>query len=103
MLIRGSWKIQGPDIQQWLKTAQGLSAAKKDDIKNQTPALGVLPIYLFIYFPGRQVIYADNYKSALFCENTFFSLKDAEPLSLFPQIQCYCRGKNKEPRDPGEA
>lgn len=49
MLIRGSWKIQEPDIQQWLKTAEGLSAVKKDDIENQTPALGGLPIYLFIF------------------------------------------------------
>lgn len=49
MLIRGSWKIQEPDIQQWLETAEGLSVVKKDDIKKQTPALGGLPIYVFIF------------------------------------------------------
>lgn len=42
---------------------------EKDETEPETPALGVLPGYLFVCFLERQVIYADNCRSALFCEN----------------------------------
>ena len=36
--------LENPRVtQQWLKTAEGLSAVEKDETEPQTPALGVLP------------------------------------------------------------